>query len=259
MKNIIRANRKGDNKRRCSQEQSTRRARLSAPAEPGIKDGSFSGNEPVSLTLNDQKSDVILAGIDATSEKLQALKTRAKSLGVSASALLEASFNHMIDYKPGLPSSKKSAGNDDLTIGMCAVWNRRGKERVKVIMRDIEINDQEWTAGCRKDIRMRDAGDGNFFGNAIRKALVAPADDGFSNLEITITKTEGLLQLLADKFEHLARVDGDDFHGEAANRFCAAVSLLVAEAQKNLRGAFDKTFHAAHATAQEAAEQSLAA
>lgn len=94
---------------------------------------------------------------------------------------------------------------------------------------------------------------GEFIATAIRKALAATPFDDLTELEMTISKVNGLLQLLADKFEHLARLDGNDFHGPEANNFCGAVSLLVADAQKQLHDCFDKIFHAVVGPAQEVA------
>jgi hypothetical protein len=80
----------------------------------------------------------------------------------------------------------------------------------------------------------------------IMRVLAAFEDDGLSELEITHIKVSGLLQLLADKFEHLARLDGTEFSGEHANQFSSSIGLLVSDAQASLEKSFTTVFQAAH-------------
>lgn len=80
----------------------------------------------------------------------------------------------------------------------------------------------------------------------ILRILAAFEDDGLSELEITHIKVSGLLQLLADKFEHLAQVDGTEFSGAHARKFTDAAGLLVSDAQALLVKSFKAVFQAAH-------------
>jgi hypothetical protein len=82
--------------------------------------------------------------------------------------------------------------------------------------------------------------------DGILRILAAFEDDGLSELEITHIKVSGLLQLLADKFEHLARLDGTEFSGEHARKFTDAAGLLVSDAQASLEKTFKAVFQAAH-------------
>jgi len=87
----------------------------------------------------------------------------------------------------------------------------------------------------------------------IRKHLATPEDDGFDELENVIQKARGLLELMADKFEHLARLDSRDFTGPAGANYAGNIGLLVNEAQKNLWSAFTKAFAATHPKLEEVA------
>ena len=87
----------------------------------------------------------------------------------------------------------------------------------------------------------------------IARILAAFEDDGLSELEITHIKVSGLLQLLADKFEHLARLDGTNSSGKHANQFSSSIGLLVSDAQESLQKTFNAVFQAAHPMRPEAA------
>ena len=67
-----------------------------------------------------------------------------------------------------------------------------------------------------------------------------------TELETTHLKVRGLLQLLADKFELLDRLDGSEFIGPHARRFSDEAGLLVSDAQASLKKTFNAVFQAAH-------------
>jgi hypothetical protein len=85
-----------------------------------------------------------------------------------------------------------------------------------------------------------------FLNLGLARILASLNDDGLTELEMTHIKVQGLLQLLADKIEHLARLDGTEFKGESAEHFSSAVGLLVRDAQDSLTKSFDVAFDAAH-------------
>ena len=87
---------------------------------------------------------------------------------------------------------------------------------------------------------------------AIREKLARPEEDGLTELETTHFKVRALLQLLSDKFDHMAH-DGNAFEGPAADDLSCGISILVREAQTSLTNSFHTVFDAAHPTRGEAA------
>ena len=85
---------------------------------------------------------------------------------------------------------------------------------------------------------------------AIARTLV---NDGMNELEITCAKVRALLELMADKFDHIANRSGGEFEGDEVNRFCAGVGFLALDAKDQLTKSFKTVFHAAHAQLKEVA------
>jgi hypothetical protein len=76
-------------------------------AEPGIEDGSYTGFQPVCLTIFDHRRDADLAGCDITPAKFEAIKRRAKADGVPISAL----FQQAVDALAAEKSPAEHSGN----------------------------------------------------------------------------------------------------------------------------------------------------
>lgn len=80
MKNTNRVHRNGARKPTTKQAEN---------AEPGIQDGTYSGNCPISLTVFDHDRDAALAGCDLTAKEWADLVALAKSCETSVGALLK--------------------------------------------------------------------------------------------------------------------------------------------------------------------------
>ena len=96
--NTVRIRRNGGKPRRLKQAQIKHCKGHAAPPqrpEPGIKEGLYSGNEPVRLLLYDARKDGFFAGADVPPEKLKALRNKALALGLSFGELLEVGLNFL--------------------------------------------------------------------------------------------------------------------------------------------------------------------
>ncbi len=86
----------------------------------------------------------------------------------------------------------------------------------------------------------------NFVAEAIRHKLYAPAEDGITELEQATAQSNALMQLLTDKFEHLARLDGSHFEGSEVNRLVFGISELAKASQARLDKSYKQVFAALH-------------
>jgi hypothetical protein len=132
-----------------------------------------------------------------------------------------------------------------------ALYDRLGKELVS----KIPLSEAEFFAmvTAARKAPENNGLTGEFIAAAIREKLAKPADDGLDQLEMTCTRVKALLQLLSDKFDHLANHDATEFYGPEANHFCAGIDLMVTDAKAALTKSFYAVFHAAHGQPKEVA------
>ena len=73
---------------RIHRNGSTKPSKVQPPKEPGIKDGTYTGNEPISLTVFDHLKDKTLAGCDLTAAEWEHIKKSCSASGIGVGTLL---------------------------------------------------------------------------------------------------------------------------------------------------------------------------
>ena len=95
-------------------------------------------------------------------------------------------------------------------------------------------------------------GSGQFIADAVRKSIQGGRLP-MAELEQAVNQSNGLLQLLVDKLEHFATVDGAEFSGVQTQQFIAGVNELTKTTQHRLASVFQNVFSKIHPKLNEVA------
>ena len=175
-----------------------------------------------------------------------AMQRAAQSAGVSLWDWMQSAVREKIaSGKPAKNPPSPDNGDDNITLLFFS-----GREETSIA--HVDLTKEQFAAithyAASTGISLEQS-----LNDGIMRILAAFEDDGLSELGITHIKVSGLLQLLADKFEHLAKLDGTKFSGEHANHLSSSIGLLVRDAQELLEKSFTTVFQAAHPMSREVA------
>src|ERR1035437_8681028 len=180
-----------------------RQHRSAARPSPQAKTSRNHKPQNVRIVINNEDGKVF-AEFEIPKVMHAAMQRAAQSAGISLWEWMQSAVREKIaSGKPAKNPSAPVNGDDNITLLFFS-------EREETSIAHVDLTKEQFAAITRHAARAGISLEQSL--NAgIMRILAAFEDDGLSELEITHIKVSGLLQVLADKFEHLARLDGTEF------------------------------------------------
>jgi hypothetical protein len=219
--------------------KNTNRVRKNGSASRAARQAKTAAKENVTIAVTYEGTDELAAKFDLPKPFFDAMANDVIAKRISLRQWIEDAVNAKIFRQQAQAAAAMMVSEASNISLMLISQDPLSKDHLSQSVARIDLTREQFETIKRR------AAAGNvtlekILGDALNQ-MVKPVS--FSAVEMAITESNGLLQLLADNMEYQSR-SGCEFSGPEVENFCAGVSLLVMTTKDRLKAAFDSAFHA---------------